>query len=52
MSKGVFPDELKHADVKPTYKKESRNKKESYKPVFYQIYQKSFERCMYNQLKD
>ena len=25
VNKGVFPDELKHADIKPIYKKESRN---------------------------
>ena len=25
VNKGVFPDELKHADIKPVYKKESRN---------------------------
>ena len=39
MNKGVFPDELKHADIKPIYKKEPRNKKENYRPV--SIHQKS-----------
>ena len=28
VNEGVFPDELKHADIKPIYKQESRNKKE------------------------
>ena len=29
----VFPNELKQADIKPIYRKESRNEKESYRPV-------------------
>ena len=29
----VFPDSLKQADIKPLYKKGSRNEKENYKPV-------------------
>ena len=29
----VFLDSLKQADIKPLYKKGSRNEKESYKPV-------------------
>ena len=33
VNKGVFPDKLKHADIKPIYKKESRNQKENYRPV-------------------
>ena len=28
VNKGVFPDKLKHADIKPVYKKESRNEKD------------------------
>ena len=32
VNKGAFPDELKHEDIKPVYKKESRNEKESYRP--------------------
>ena len=28
MNKGVFPNELKQADIKPIYEKESRNEKE------------------------
>ena len=53
VSKGVFPDELKHADIKPVYKMESRNEKENYRPVSILLnLSKIFERCMYDQLKD
>ena len=53
MNKGVFPDELKHADIKPIYQKESRNEKENYRPVrILPNLSKIFERCMYDQLKD
>ena len=53
MNKGVFPDKLKHADIKPIYKKESRNEKENYRPVsILPNLSKIFERCMYDQLKD
>ena len=51
-NKGVFPDKLKYADVKPIYKKESRNEKENYRPVsILPSLQKIFERCMHYQLK-
>ena len=53
MNKGIFPDELKHADIKPIYKKESRNEKENYRPVsILRNLSKIFERCMYDQLRD
>ena len=53
VNKGVFPDELKHPDIKPIYKKESRNEKENYRPVsILPNLSKIFERCMYDQLKD
>ena len=53
VNKGAFPDELKHADIKPIYKKESRNEKESYRPVsILPNLLKSFERCIHDQLKD
>ena len=53
VNKGIFPDELKHADIKPIHKMESRNEKESYKPVsILPNLSKIFERCMYDQLKD
>ena len=53
VSKGVFPNELKQADIKSIYKKESRNEKENYRPVsILPNLSKIFERCMYDQLKD
>ena len=53
MNKGVFPDKLKHADIKPIYKKESRNKKGNYRPVsILPNLSKIFEHCTYDQLKD
>ena len=53
VNKGVFPNELKQADIKPIYKKESRNEKENYRPVsILPNLSKIFERCMYDQLKD
>ena len=53
VNKGVFPDELKHADIKPIYKKTSRNEKENYRPVgILPNLSKIFERWMYDQLKD
>ena len=45
VNKGVFPDELKHADIKQIYKKESRNGKENYGPAsILPNLQKTFER--------
>ena len=53
VNKGVFPDELKHADIKPIYKKESRNEKGNYRPVsILANLSKISERSMYDQLKD
>ena len=53
MNKGVFPDELKHADIKPLFKKESRNEKENYRPVsILPNLSKIFELSMHDQLKD
>ena len=49
VNKGVLPDVLKHADIKPIYKKESRNEKENYRPVsILPNLSKMFERCMYD----
>ena len=53
MNKGVSSDGLKHADIKPIYKKESRNEKEKYRPVtILPNLSKILRRCMYDQLKD
>ena len=64
MNKVVFPDELKQADIKPIYNKESGYEKEHYRPAsilpnLSKIFQhilpnlsKIFKRCMHDQLKD
>ena len=53
MDKDVFPNELKQADIKPIYKKESKNEKENYRPIsILPTLSKTFERRMYDQLKD
>ena len=53
VNKGVFSDELKHANIKPIYKKETRSEKENYRPVsILPNLLKIFERCMHDQLKD
>ena len=53
VNKGVFPNELKQAHIKPIYKKESRNEKENYTPIsILPNLSKIFERCVYDQLKD
>ena len=50
VNKGVFPGELKQANIKPIYKKESRNEKEHYRPVIIlPNLSKIFERCMCDQ---
>ena len=49
----VLPDELKQADIKPIYKKESRNEKENYRHVSaLPNLSKIFEHYIYDQLKD
>ena len=47
----VFPDSLKQADIKPVYKKDSRNEKENYRPVsILPNLSKIYERCLYTQM--
>ena len=47
----VFPDPLKQADIKPVYKKDSRNERKSYRPVsILSNLSKIYERCMYTQM--
>ena len=42
-------NELKQTDIKPIYKKESRNEKENYKPVsILPNLSKIFEHCLYD----
>ena len=53
VNKGVFPNELKQVDIKPIYKKESRNKKENYRPInILSNLSKIVARCIYYQFKD
>ena len=49
MNKGDFPEELNQADIKPIYKKKSRNEKENYTlvSILYNL-SKIFQRCMYD----
>ena len=47
----AFPDSLKQADIKPVYKKDSRNEKENYSPVsILPNLSKIYGRCMYTQM--
>ena len=49
MNNAVFPDELKHADIKPIYKKVKLNEKGNYRPVsILPNLSKIFERCMHD----
>ena len=52
VNKGVLPDKLKHTDIKPIYKKESRNEKENYRVSILPNLSKIFEHCMHDQTKD
>ena len=47
----VFPDLFKQADIKPAYKKNSRNKNGSYRPVSILLNLSNIhERCMYTKM--
>ena len=49
--KGIFPDDLKLADVSPIFKKEYSFKKENYRPVSILPHRsKVFERILYKQI--
>ena len=49
LNEDAFPDDLKQADIKPIYKKDSRNQKENYRPVgILPNLSKIFELCMYD----
>ena len=48
---GIFPDELKNADIIPVYKKKDKCLKENYRPVsILSNISKIFEKLIYNQL--
>ena len=51
LEKGIFPDDLKLADVSPIFKKEDSFKKENYRPVSILPHMsKVFERILYKQI--
>ena len=51
IDKGEFPNDLKHADIVPIYKKNSKCEKENYRPVsILSNLSKIYEKLMYNQL--
>ena len=46
-----FPNELKHGDITPVYKKNNRHEKENYRPVsIISVIFKILERCLYDQI--
>ena len=48
----LFPEQLKYADVKPIFKKDSRNDKRNYRPVsILSNISKIYERLLYKQLE-
>ena len=50
---GIYPDNLKHADVSPVFKKGDRFDKENYRPVsILSALSKIFERLFYYQIND
>ena len=53
INNSTFPEQLKWADVKPVFKKNSRTDKENYRPVsILPNISKIYERCLYKQLYD
>ena len=53
VDKGVFPEEVKHADVIPIHKKQDKSDKDNYRPVsILPNISKIYKRLIYNQLYD
>ena len=51
IDKGEFQHDLKHADIVPVYKKNSKGEKENYRPVsILSNLSKIYKKLMYNQL--
>ena len=49
----TFPEQLKYADVKPVFKKDSRTDKKNYRPIsILPNVSKIYERCINNQLEE
>ena len=52
ISTGIFPDELKIADIVPVFKKEDPNDKTNYRPIsLLPLISKIFEKVLYQQIK-
>ena len=53
IDKGEFPNDLKHADIVPVYKKNKKCKKENYRPAsILSNFSKVYEKLMCNRLYD
>ena len=53
INKGEFPNDLKHANIVPIYKKDKKREKENYRPVsILSNLSKIYEKLLYNQLYD
>ena len=53
VSEGIFPDELKKAEVIPVYKKGDKSKTCNYRPIsLLSIFSKIFEKYLYNQINN
>ena len=53
ISTGIFPDELKIADIVPVFKKEDQNDKTNYRPIsLLPLISKIFEKFLYQQIED
>ena len=49
----TFPEQLKYADVKPVFKKDSQTDKKNYRPIsILPIVSKIYERCINKQLEE
>ena len=51
IDKGIFPGNLKHADITPTYKKGDRLEKSNYRPIsILPTLSKIYEKVLYQQI--